>query len=140
MAQDVTAPESVKKSFDSLYPDMENVKWNMRNGNYEAAFDAGANSLIVRMDSEGKLVETEVETPLSVLPNNIAMYVIRFYPGIKLSKAATITKADGKMMYKAEVGEVDLFFDTKGEFMHSEPRKTMEGEQEKSLGKAESGK
>lgn len=128
-------PEAVMKTFDSLYPKMQGVSWNMRHGNYEANFSSeNKQRLIVEIDKNGMLVETEADMPVTALPNNVPMYVIKFYPGVKISKAYTVTKADGTIMYRTEVGEVDLLFDNKGEFVSSEQRDITPVSGEKGVG------
>jgi hypothetical protein len=113
-------PSSVKKIYDSIYPKAGNTSWKMKNGNYEATSGKDKEEISVLLDKDGKLVETRSVIDIAVLPQPISAYVIKNYPGAKISKACSVVSADGKMTYLAEVGEVSLMFDAKGNFIKSE--------------------
>ncbi len=124
----IKVPEVVSKSFDAVYPGMQEVSWKKKNGNYEAKFGTGVNNVIVRVSEKGDILETEVETPFSVLPNQIAYYLIQNYPELKMSSASLITKADKSQEYKAEAGEFDFYFTKRGQFIRMEERSPDESE------------
>jgi hypothetical protein len=110
-------PASVKSTFSTLYPDAKVETWTMKNGNYMAKTNSDLGVLI---GADGKLIETEKAVPIASLPAMISEYVISNYPATKISNAYSVTSSDGRISYKAEVGEVCLFFDYKGEFIKSE--------------------
>jgi uncharacterized lipoprotein NlpE involved in copper resistance len=75
-------------------------------------------------NADGKLKETEQEIKTSELPKTAGDYVAKNYAGHKISEAAKITSADGKITYEAEVKkgkeEMDLIFDESGTFLKKE--------------------
>ena len=70
--------------------------------------------------SKGSLKETEVVIKTSELPNGVQQYLKTNYKGSKIQEAAKITKANGEVVYEAEVNKKDLIFDTKGNFLKAQ--------------------
>lgn len=125
MAQQVNegdVPAEVKSTFTTLYPGNKAEKWEMKNGNYEAKLANDTNDLCVRIDRGGALIETEAKTRVSALPALALTYVIQNYPSLKISEARIITGQGGRITYKAQVGQTDLYFDNMGSFIRSEMR------------------
>ena len=76
--------------------------------------------------------ELEQEIKTSALPKAVTDYCTKNYAGYKLSEAAKITDADGKVMYEAEMEkdkmQFDALFDANGNFVKkTEATKEEEG-------------
>jgi hypothetical protein len=113
-------PISVKSKFVTLYPNAKNVRWEKENGNFEAEFKAAQTETSVLFDSDGTHLQTEVEIPVSNLPNGVKDFVRKNLSGKKISEATRITAANGNVTYEAEIGGEDFLFDANGNFLKKE--------------------
>ncbi len=116
-------PAPVKEKFQSLHPDVKDVKWlKHKKGGYEAEFVQNKSEFGVSIDSLGNLKETEMDMKISELSKEIHEYVVKNYPGYAITEAAQITYADGKPMYEAEITKgkdsFDLLFDSSFKFVN----------------------
>jgi len=110
-------PSAVKTKFTSMYPNVTGTKWEMENGDYEAGFKENNTETSAIFRSNGTYVQTEVEIPVSSLPNAVNDYVSKNLSGKKIKEAAKITSSDGTVTYEAEVGNEDYIFDSNGNFL-----------------------
>jgi hypothetical protein len=125
-------PSVVREAFKSLHPHVKNTEWSKEGKFYEVEFETkqinqengksrkGDVETTLVYDSNGKLIQTEIEIPVSELPAAAKEYVNSNYPGKKISEAAKITDANAVITYEAEVGKVDLIFDANGKFIKKE--------------------
>jgi len=113
-------PGAVKKSFEKAFPGTTAVKWELEDKNYEANFKSKNHSMSAVIDATGILLETETEIPVSELPPIVKAYISRHYRSATIKEAATITKANGELIYEAEVNHKDILFNSKGEFIKEE--------------------
>lgn len=102
-------PVAVKTAFAKLHPNMK-ADWEMENKDYEAGFLANGKKTTEVYSSNGNLKETEVAIKTSEFPASVMAKV----KGLKLTESAKITKADGTIIYEAEVKGKDLLFDANG--------------------------
>lgn len=112
-------PAKVKSAFEQKHPGMS-AKWDKENANYEASFKMDKHDMSELYDVNGNLQETEIDIKVSELPASVMNYIKAHYAGEKVKEAAKITKADGKMMYEAEVKGIDVLFDSNGNFLREE--------------------
>lgn len=110
-------PQAVKSSFQKIYPNAKDVKWEKEGSNYEVNFDFSKTEYSVLFDANGNLIETEVEIPVDQLPKGIFDYVATHYKGQKIKEAAKITDSKGVVTYEAEIKGLDLLFDSQGTFI-----------------------
>lgn len=115
-------PAPLKAKFQSLHPDIKDVKWSkLKNGGYEVEFTQNKSEFSVSIDSLGNLKETEKDMKISDLSMEIQEYVAINYPGYTITEAAQITYADGKPMYETEITKgkdsFDLLFDSSFKFI-----------------------
>lgn len=108
-------PAVVMQSFQKHYPNVK-AKWDKENGDFEAGFKQNGNEWSVLYASDGTLKETEVEIPISQLPKGVVEYITTHKLG-KIKEAAKITKANGEVIYEAEVKGGDALFDSTGKFI-----------------------
>ena len=105
-------PAAVKQTFETAYPGTE-VKWGEEDGNYEAEFKSNNQEMSAVYNAAGVLQETELEMKVTELPDTITKYVAANKMG-DIKEAAKITKADGTVMYEAEINGKDVMFTETG--------------------------
>lgn len=102
-------PAAVKASFTKMHAGVS-AKWEMEDKNYEAGFTLKGQETTEVYTASGALIETEVAIKLSEFPAAVQAKL----KGMKLTETAKITKANGTVVYEAEVKGKDLLFDAKG--------------------------
>lgn len=110
-------PTSVSAAFNKAFPGSSNVKWEKEESDYEVGFMQNGKEMSAVYDTKGSLKETEVLMNVSELPQAAQDYVKKNYKNATVKEAAKITKADGEVVYEAEVNKKDLIFDTAGKFL-----------------------
>ncbi|MFN8438483.1 MAG: PepSY-like domain-containing protein [Cytophagales bacterium] len=110
-------PQKVKDVFSKQYPQASEVKWDKEAEGYEVSFDLNEVDYSLLIDSDGNVLETEVEIKSNELPSVAQEYLNKNYAGKKVKEYAKITDAKGQVSYEVEVGGVDLMFDSKGNFL-----------------------
>ena len=60
-----------------------------------------------------------MQMPVEDLPQTVTEYVQKNYPGEIFVEVAQITDAGGIITYEVQVKDVDLIFDSKGNFITS---------------------
>ncbi len=113
-------PSSVKATFQKQYPNAKEVKWEQEERKFEASFNINKIANSVLFDSNGNILETEVEIGVDHLPKNILEYVNAKYKGKKIKEAAMITDDKGAVKYETEINGFDLLFDAAGKFIKAE--------------------
>ena len=108
-------PVSIKNAFKKDYPQVKKVKWDDEDGKYEAEFKLNNKDRSVTYGKTGMKEETETSLKVTELPKNIISYVAQKNYG-KIKEAAKIVKADGSVVYEAEVKSGDLLFNENGSF------------------------
>lgn len=110
-------PFPVKNTFKQKFPDVKKVKWDIEKNNFEASFEVNKVDNSILFDSDGNIIETEVEIQINQLPKGVATYVNSNYKGQKIKEAAKIIDAKGNVTFEAEIKGKDLVFDSKGIFI-----------------------
>jgi len=111
-------PDAAKKSLAKTYPTAKDIKWEKENGNYEAGFKQDGKELSLIIDAKGNILETESAIKPTDLPPSALSYLkTKFGSNLKIKDAASIKKADGKIVFEAEVKGLDYLFDTNGKFI-----------------------
>jgi len=108
-------PAVVEKAFQKAYPGTK-AKWEKEDEKYEAGFKYKGQEMSVLYNSQGVLEEKETEISAKLLPAGVTSYIAKNKLG-KIKEAAKIVKADGTILYEAEVDGGDALFNTKGEFV-----------------------
>lgn len=125
-------PASVKNGFAKKYPGAKVEKWEKEGADFEAEFDLNKVESSAVFGADGSFKELEQEIKTSALPKAVTDYCSKNYAGYKLSEAAKITDANGKVMYEAEMEKdkmhFDALFDANGNFVKkTEATKEEEG-------------
>lgn len=113
-------PAAVKTTFKSKCPGVTGVKWEKEDGNYEGHYSSSKTEMTCVIDPNGKFVQSEVAINASGLPKGATDYLAKNLSGKKVSEAAKITEASGKVTYEAEVDDNDYIFDEGGNFLKKE--------------------
>jgi hypothetical protein len=119
-------PELVKSKFKSLYPGSKVEHWAKEEGNYVAEFDYQKKEMVLFITPEGKVIKSEARIHPSEIPADAQAYIAKHYPGKKITDAVTTKDHQGNQIYEAEVGELDLIFDAKGQFIKSVKERPLE--------------
>lgn len=109
-------PAAVKTSFAKQFPNAK-AKWEIEDGKYEAGFKNGDKTMSALFSIDGTMTESEVSIKQTELPAAVLAYVKEKYKGKTIKESAKITKANGTIVYEAEVNGKDLIFDDKGKFI-----------------------
>ncbi len=109
-------PAAVKTAFSKQYPGVT-VKWIKEDGKYEAEFKKNGNAMSALFEANGTMEESEMDIKVADLPAAVLAYVKEHYAGKKIKEGAKITKADGSVIYEAEVDGKDVLFDASGKFL-----------------------
>lgn len=110
----VKVPAAVAASFAKHFPTVKDYKWEKEGGKYEAGFKQNGKARSALFSADGTLEETEVAISVSALPAK-ALQIAQAKGKIK--EAAKITKANGSVVYEAEVKGKDFLFDEKGNLL-----------------------
>jgi|ERR1041385_3392023 uncharacterized membrane protein YkoI len=118
-------PKEVREKFDAMYPSASMVMWEKEGGNYEADFKMESKSYSAVFEPSGTFVQKEESIEEASLPTGAKEYLGKNYPGKKLVECVKITKADGKIMYEAEVEatETEFTFDESGNYVSQKKEK-----------------
>ncbi|MFI5453611.1 hypothetical protein ACHMWN_15835 [Pedobacter sp. UC225_61] len=102
-------PAAVKAAFTKNHASTK-VGWTKEEANYEAEFTLNGKETSEVYTANGVVTETETEIKVAEFPEAVKMKL----KGLKVTESAKITKADGTVIYEAEVKGKDLLFDAKG--------------------------
>lgn len=119
--KDGEAPQVVLNNFKKAYPEAKKVKWEVEDGNYEAEFKMNKKEMGILYNSNGDVLETEVQIGLDELPATVNEYVAANHPGFKLDEAFKVEK-DRVTSYEVEIendddAEMELLFDASGNYL-----------------------
>lgn len=115
MTKNGETPVAVKNAFKKEYPQVKKVSFDDEHGTYEAEFKLNDKDISVTYKADGTKIETETSMKVSELPKNVVSYIAAKKYG-KIKEAARIVKADGSVVYEAEVSKGDLLFNGNGSF------------------------
>ncbi|MBK7442069.1 MAG: PepSY-like domain-containing protein [Bacteroidetes bacterium] len=107
----VEVPEVVENAFKKEFHGIKNVSWDQENGEYEAEFKLNGSDASATYDKTGHKKEVEIAIVKKEIPANILVYIEEKYPDYFFTNAAKITNDKGVIIYEAEIGKVDTFYD-----------------------------
>jgi len=116
----VVVPASVISTFAKAYPNVKDVEWEAEGQNFEADFELSKKEWSVLYDAKGNLLQTEEEISAKQLPKAALEYISSNINKAKVEEAARITDANGVVTYEAEVNELDIIFDSNGQYLRTE--------------------
>lgn len=125
----IEVPAGVQSKFQSMYPDVKDVKWEKEDTRFGADFDFNGVETEVQFFEDGSLFMTETKIPVDDLPSVITEYFNQNLPGKKISEASKLVTVEGIVTYEAEVDNVDYLFDAVGTFAGMEAEEKGEKEE-----------
>jgi hypothetical protein len=122
--QNVVVPKEVQHSFQEMYPNAEDIKWEQEENMFEAEFLSGGLSMEACFMPDGSFVESETEIPDDELPPFITNYLMENYPGYTIREADKVTDAEANVFYEVEImvqdTDYEVLFNEDGRFMKVE--------------------
>lgn len=115
----VKIPDAVKASVAQNYPKAKVTEWEVEDGLYEASLKHNGIATSVLMSSNGRIVLTETEISVDMLPQTALSYLTS--KGLSITSAEKHVDAVGKITYEVEAQTDDYHFDQNGNFMRLEP-------------------
>lgn len=103
-------PLAVKAAFSKNHANVSKATWRTEDANFEAEFTINGRESSEVYTANGTLVESEAEIKVAELPEAVKMKL----KDQEVVEAAKITKANGSVVYEAEVKGKDLFFGANG--------------------------
>lgn len=103
-------PTAVKTAFSKMHSGISKVSWSKEDANFEAEFTFDGKETSEVYSASGTFLESEVEIKVAELPSAVKMKL----KDQKIAEAAKITRANGSVIYEAEVKGKDLLFDANG--------------------------
>lgn len=110
-------PVAVKSSFAKMFPGVNEAKWDKEKNLYKASYTHGQHKGSVLFDSTGKWLEREISIAIQGLPQKALAYMKGHFKGQTLKEASKITKANGEILYEAEIKDKKIFFSCEGIFL-----------------------
>ncbi|MBC7418363.1 MAG: PepSY-like domain-containing protein [Pedobacter sp.] len=111
-------PTVVKDAFSKGYPNVK-AEWDKEGDKYEAGFKMNGNTMSVLYNAKGLAEETEMDMKADMLPVTIKTYITNNFKSEEIKEAAKITKADGTVIFEAEINGKDYLFTPEGKFIKS---------------------
>ena len=106
-AQKISAdkiPASVQKAFQSKFPNVSGVKWEMENKNsYEGAFSQNKKKMTATFDKDGKWMETETEIESAKLPPAVLQTISKQFAGYTIKESVQTATPDMALAYEADL-------------------------------------
>ena len=123
--KDEKIPAAAKTGFAAKFPSAKKAKWSVEKpGEFEAEFKLNGEEASALFDSNGNLLETEVEIEESELPQAVKATIAKDFAGFELDEIEKATDAKGIVFYEmeAEKGkeEFEISFDANGKLLKKE--------------------
>jgi uncharacterized membrane protein YkoI len=121
-------PTSVLQAFAKKFPAATDVKYELKQNNYEIAFrDKGVREF-AKFNPTGKWLETKTAIIESDLPKEVSASIAKNFAGFKISEVTTIETPDNSLFYKMDLKkgneEYKVHFSPKGDVLKKTPLKT----------------
>lgn len=116
-------PQSVKTKFKELYPNVQKVKWEKEDANFEAEFENGNSETSVVFDGTGNLLETETEISADALPQQVKEYVQKNLAGKKIKEASKIVNSKNQVIYELEIDKTEYLISQDGKLINKKEEK-----------------
>ena len=117
-------PVTVTDAFKKAYPTISDVDWSQDGNNYAVNYDENKLGKSVTWATSGDLIGTNEEIVISALPITVMVYVKKNYNEEVVKDASKNTHAQGTVTYETGITGMDLFFDSKGNFLKSVENQT----------------
>jgi len=115
-------PGMVIAKFNSLFPNIGPVGWEMEGNDYEATFKYEAGEKSVLFTPEGEVISAETDINSNSLPEAMLNYISKNLEGKKIERAQMITTTTGSITYAVTAGGKEYVFDGSGNFLKIEEK------------------
>jgi len=105
MLKPAQVPAAAKVTFKAKFPTVKTNTWEKEGDKYEAGFKLNGKTMSALLTPAGELMETETDMSPSQLPAPVRTKLATDYKAYKIKETATIVRADGSTVYKAEVAK-----------------------------------
>lgn len=124
LAQKSDLPKRVAKTFDSKFPGIENVKWNVEKGDYKIKFDYNGKKTVVEIDGDGTWEKTSTHLLFDELPAEVKTTVNEKTVNAEISELKKVIDDEDDLYYRIDLIEgskkIKLWVDEKGKITRSE--------------------
>lgn len=111
-------PAQVSNAFQMKYPNVSHVTWNQEMGYYQPIFTDNGVQTIGYIDLKGSFIQTIAKVGAAGLPAHATAYIAQNYSGAAVSEAGRIDFTNNMpSRFYAKVGNTQLLFDIKGDFI-----------------------
>ena len=105
-SQKLNVPDTVKSTFNTMFPNAADIKWGKENAKeYEADFKLNEVQMSANISVDGIWMETETTIDITALPEAVTDGITRDFPKAKILRAAKIDKADKNIIYETVIKE-----------------------------------
>lgn len=115
-------PGMVVAKFNSLFPNVGPVGWEMEGNDFEATFSYEAGEKSVLFTPEGEVISAETDINSNSLPEAMLNYIAKNMEGKKIERAQMITTASGSITYSVTANGQEYVFDGSGNFLKIEEK------------------
>ncbi|MCT4623198.1 MAG: PepSY-like domain-containing protein [Schleiferiaceae bacterium] len=122
-------PEAVLKSFNSMFPNAQEVEWELEEDVWEAEFTLDEHEVSAEFNLEGEWLETETELGKEQIPHAVASVISEKYPNCMWLGYEEVRKPEF-MAYEIEIefeGEThEILISGSGEILEEETESSNE--------------
>jgi acyl-CoA synthetase (AMP-forming)/AMP-acid ligase II len=112
-------PTAVTAAFYKAHPTLKDVDWSRDKEYYVAKYEIEKADIWTYYDAAGKVLKAKMAIVAGALPAPIMEYVKKTYKEDEVKDAYKITDSEGVVTYEAKVKDMNLFFNSKGDFIKS---------------------
>ncbi len=113
-------PVAVLENLEAWYPGVSKVKWEMKDGMYEASFLMNKLKNEVVFSSTGEFSSAEAEIKITQLPEAISTYMTEHFPNQTFEDIEMEMDAHGIVTYSVEIGDTEYEFSADGQLLSQE--------------------
>lgn len=114
------APDAVRIAFNKQFQRVDDPRWVIEDGKYEAHFRHDGQQVSALYEKDGTWIETERVIPVESLPAEVKLYIEKNFSGRNAREASVVKLANGETNYEAHINYMDLIFDKEGKFVRQE--------------------
>ena len=120
-------PTSVLKAFAKKYPAATEVKYELKNNNYQIAFRDKGIREFTKFNPTGKWLDTKTALVESDLPKEVSASIAKNFAGFKISEVNTMEVPDKSLVYMIDLNKDNegykVHFSAKGDVLKKTPLK-----------------
>lgn len=95
-------PAGIIKTLKRYFPSADNVEWEKKGSNYQAAFEVKRTDHKALFEDKGKLIAYKKDIPAAQLPQAVRQVIRQQYKGYKIDDIQAIAR-NGNLYYEVEL-------------------------------------